>query len=244
MTMPPHARRAPVWSNGEVLDLISVWGEEAVQSQQRCSRRNYNTFGQISRDMMERSHDRDALQCRAKAKELRNAYRKAHEANSHSGAALVTCRLYKELDAILGGDPTSTPRTTMGTSEPSSTREKEEEDNGSEDAEEEEDTSLGACSQELFSSQEEGSQSQRLVLGEGQTPEDVPGATLRSQLSVLSLAERLQRIRKRPHRSKEDMLHEVMQQSFNENQKAQEWRRVKGGSASRMRSAGTKARSG
>ncbi|XP_073186504.1 uncharacterized protein [Lepidochelys kempii] len=49
-------------------------------------------------------------------------------------------------------------------------------------------------------------------------------ATLRSQLSVLSPAERLQRIRKRPRRSKEGMLHEVMQHSSNENQKVQEWR--------------------
>ncbi|XP_073187150.1 uncharacterized protein [Lepidochelys kempii] len=111
----------------------------------------------------------------------------------------------------------------MDTSEPSSSRQEEEEESGSEGAEVEEDTlaSLDACSQELFSSQE-GSQSQRLVLGEGQTPEDMPDATLRSQPSVLSPAERLQRIRKRPHESKKDMLHEVMQQSLNENQKGQE----------------------
>ncbi|EMP37040.1 Clathrin interactor 1, partial [Chelonia mydas] len=115
VTMPPRARRAPVWSNGEVLDLISVWGEEAVQSQLRSSRRNYDTFGQISRDTMERGHDRATLQCRVKVKELRNAYRKAREANSRSGAAPTTCRFYKELDAILGIDLTSTPRTTMDT---------------------------------------------------------------------------------------------------------------------------------
>ncbi|XP_074799173.1 uncharacterized protein LOC141981401 [Natator depressus] len=136
----------------------------------------------------------------------------------------MTCCFYKELDAILGGDLTSTLSTTMDTSEPSSSRQEEEEESGSEGAEVEEDTlaSLDACSQELFSSWE-GSQSQQLVLGEGQTPEDMPDATLRSQPSVLSPAERLQRIRKRPHKSKKDMLHEVMQQSLNENQKGQEW---------------------
>ncbi|XP_074984857.1 uncharacterized protein LOC142072207 [Caretta caretta] len=175
--------------------------------------------------MMERGHDWDILQCRVTVKELRNAYRKAREANSRSGAAPATCHFYKELDAILGGDPTSTPSTTMETSDPSSTRQEEEEQSGSEGAEAEEDTpeSLDACSQELFSSQEEGSQSRRPVLGKVQTPEEVPDATLRSQPSVLSPAERLQRIRKRPRRSKEDMLHEVMQHSSNENQKVQEW---------------------
>ncbi|XP_048698144.2 uncharacterized protein LOC125633079 [Caretta caretta] len=117
----------------------------------------------------------------------------------------------------------------MDTSEHGPTRQKkeeeEEEQSRSEGAEAEEDTpaSLDACSQELFSSQEEGSQSRQPVLGEGQIPEEVPDATLRSQPFVLSPAERLQRIRKRPRRSKEDMLHEVMQRSLNENQKVQEW---------------------
>ncbi|XP_073162856.1 uncharacterized protein [Lepidochelys kempii] len=197
-----------------------------TKSQLRSSHRNYSTFGQISR---ERGHDQDALQCRIKVKELRNAYCKARETNSHSGAAPVTCRFYKELDMLLGADPTSTPNTIMDTSEPSSTRpgeEKEEEQSGSKGAEAEEDTpeSLDACGQELFLSQEEGSQSRQPVLGEGQTPEEVPDATLRSQLSMLSPSERLQRIRKRPCRSKEDMLHKVMQHSSNENGKVQEWR--------------------
>ncbi|KAG6929147.1 hypothetical protein G0U57_006231, partial [Chelydra serpentina] len=63
---------------------------EAVQSQ-LCSSR--------------RGHDRDTLQCRVKVKELQNAYHKAREANRHSGAAPMSCRFYKELDVILGGDP-------------------------------------------------------------------------------------------------------------------------------------------
>nr|XP_032656689.1 uncharacterized protein LOC116836831 [Chelonoidis abingdonii] len=123
------------------------------------------------------------------------------------------------------GYPTSIPSTTMDTSEPSLTRQ-EEEQSGRQCAQVEEGTpeSLGAYSKELFSSQEEGSQSWWPVVGEGQTPEELPNATLRSQLSMLSLAEKLQRIRKRPRRSKEDMLHEVMQHSLNENQKVQEWR--------------------
>uniref|UniRef100_A0A8C3T2C1 Zinc finger MYND-type containing 12 n=1 Tax=Chelydra serpentina TaxID=8475 RepID=A0A8C3T2C1_CHESE len=57
----PKASHPQYGANGEVLDLISVWGEEAVQSQLRSSCRNHNTFRQISRAMMERGHDRDAL---------------------------------------------------------------------------------------------------------------------------------------------------------------------------------------
>ncbi|XP_053905061.1 uncharacterized protein LOC128848859 isoform X2 [Malaclemys terrapin pileata] len=68
--------------------------------------------------MMERVHDRDTLQCRIKVKELRSAYCKARDTNGRSGAPPTTCRFYKELDAILGVNPTSTPSTTMDTSEP------------------------------------------------------------------------------------------------------------------------------
>ncbi|KAM7162748.1 myb/SANT-like DNA-binding domain-containing protein 7 [Macrochelys suwanniensis] len=170
--MPPRARRAPVWSNTELLDLIAVCGEEAVQSQLRSSQKNFDTFGQISRAMIERGHDRDAMQCRIKVKELRSVYHKAREENSRSGAPPTTCRFYKELDAILGGDPTSVPSTTVDTGE----REEEGvEESRSKGAVAGGDTpdSLGACSQELFSSQEEGSQSQRLVCGGGEREEQM-----------------------------------------------------------------------
>ncbi|XP_065434907.1 uncharacterized protein LOC135977568 isoform X2 [Chrysemys picta bellii] len=221
--MPPHAKRAPAWSNDELLDLISVWGEEAVQSQLRSSCRNYDTFGKVSKDMMERGHDRDTLQCRIKVKELQSAYRKARDANGHSGAPPAICQFYKELDAIFGVNPISTPSTTMDTSEPGW---EEEEENGSEGGGADGDTpeSLAACSQELFSSQEEGSQSQQPVLDGGQTEEQVPAArTLRPQPSLLLPAQILQRLRKRLRKTKDDMLQEVMWQSVKENEKAQNW---------------------
>ncbi|KAM7174112.1 uncharacterized protein RBU57_004304 [Macrochelys suwanniensis] len=175
--------------------------------------------------MIERGHHRDAMQCRIKVKELRSAYRKAREANSRSGAPPTTCRFYKELDAILGGDPTSVLSTTVNTGE------QEEEEEGVEESRSEgagaggrHPDSLGACSQERFSSQEEGSQSQRPVCGGGEREEQVRDATMRSPPSVLSPTERLQSLRKRPRRTKEDMLQEVMNQSLKENQKAREWR--------------------
>ncbi|EMP37176.1 Zinc finger and SCAN domain-containing protein 29 [Chelonia mydas] len=112
----PCTRQYPAWSNAKLLDLISIWGEEAVQSQLCSRRRNYDTYGQISQCMTERGYDLDTLQCRVKVKELQNAYHKVWEANCRSGAAPTSCQFYKELDAILGGDPTSTVKTTVATS--------------------------------------------------------------------------------------------------------------------------------
>ncbi|EMP31628.1 Zinc finger and SCAN domain-containing protein 29 [Chelonia mydas] len=112
----PRTRQPPTWSNAELLDLISIWGEEAVQSQLRSSCRNYDTYGQISRCLTERGHDRDTLQCRVKVKQLRNVYHKVREANRRSGAAPTSCQFDKELDMILSGDPTSTAKATVDTS--------------------------------------------------------------------------------------------------------------------------------
>uniref|UniRef100_A0A452HPV0 SCAN box domain-containing protein n=1 Tax=Gopherus agassizii TaxID=38772 RepID=A0A452HPV0_9SAUR len=149
-----RTRRRWIWA----MSCLKKWMEEttwcctleAIQFQLHSSCRNYDTFGQISRDMMERGHDRATLQCKVKVKELQNAYRKAREANHCSGAAPATCRFYEELDTILGGNPT-TPSTTMDTSESSRTKHEEEEQSGSKGAEEEEHTlaSLDACRQEL-----------------------------------------------------------------------------------------------
>ncbi|XP_050795744.1 zinc finger and SCAN domain-containing protein 29-like [Gopherus flavomarginatus] len=122
---------------------------------------------------MRRGHERDALQCRVKIKELRSAYCKAREGNRRSGAAPKTCRFYQELDAILGCDPTANPRTTMENSQQGEVGEGVEEGN-SEATGVEGDTpeSQEACSQELFSSQEEASQSQQQeVAGEEETEE-------------------------------------------------------------------------
>ncbi|EMP28723.1 Zinc finger and SCAN domain-containing protein 29 [Chelonia mydas] len=175
----PRTRRSPAWSNAELLDLIGIWGEEAVQSQLRSSCQNCDTYGPISRCMIDRGHDQDTLQCRVKVKELQNAYHKAREANCCSGTVPMSCQFYKELDAILGGDPTSTEKDPVDTSLPcvpvESGPSQEEailDEQGAGDPEAEDDSeSRDACSQELYSTPEEPSQSE---LGEVQTGEQAP----------------------------------------------------------------------
>ncbi|XP_074974330.1 uncharacterized protein LOC142068615 [Caretta caretta] len=204
----PRTRRSPAWSNGELLDLISIWGEEAVQSQLRSRRRNY-TYREISRCMIERGHHQDTLQRRVKVKELRSACHKAREANRLSGAAPTSCRFYKELDAILGSDPTSTAKATVDTSlapvpvESGPSQEEEildEAVEGKRDSEAEDNSEVrDACSQELFSTPEEASQSQLLELGDVQTGEEAPDVTLGAQPpSLLLPSERPHTIIKRP----------------------------------------------
>ncbi|EMP29452.1 E3 ubiquitin-protein ligase MGRN1 [Chelonia mydas] len=63
---------------------------------------------------------RDYQQCRVKVKELQKMYQKARKANNRSSAEPQTCCSYKDLFAILGGDPTTTPSTVDISEEPES----------------------------------------------------------------------------------------------------------------------------
>ncbi|XP_074980679.1 uncharacterized protein LOC142070672 [Caretta caretta] len=98
-----RSKHSSAWSTPELLNLLSIWGEEAVQSQLHSSWRNFNSNSQISHGMLEKGYEWDMQQCHAKIKEWRQVYQKARESNPHSGIALKTCQFYKELDTILGG---------------------------------------------------------------------------------------------------------------------------------------------
>ncbi|EMP36433.1 hypothetical protein UY3_06415 [Chelonia mydas] len=100
----------------------------------------------------------------------------------------MSCQFYKELDAILDGNPTSTAKATVDSSmahmpvESGPSQKEEILDNDVEwewDPEAEDDLEVrDACSQELFSTLEETSQSQLSELGEEQTGEEAPDTTL------------------------------------------------------------------
>ncbi|XP_053880172.1 myb/SANT-like DNA-binding domain-containing protein 2 isoform X2 [Malaclemys terrapin pileata] len=102
-------KRAPAWTEREVRDLLTIWGDESVLAELRRSKRNGEILEKVSKAMKDRGHNRDAQQCRVKIKELRQAYHKAREANGRSGAEPQTCRFYAELHAMLGGAATTTP---------------------------------------------------------------------------------------------------------------------------------------
>ncbi|XP_053879540.1 myb/SANT-like DNA-binding domain-containing protein 2 [Malaclemys terrapin pileata] len=102
-------KSAPAWTEREVRDLLTIWGDESVLAELRSSKRNGKILEKVSKAMKDRDHNRDAQQCRVKIKELRQAYHKAREANGRSGAEPQTCRFYAELHAVLGGAATTTP---------------------------------------------------------------------------------------------------------------------------------------
>ncbi|XP_067416033.1 zinc finger and SCAN domain-containing protein 29-like [Emydura macquarii macquarii] len=79
-------------------------------------RRNFDIYIHISCVMVEKGYEWNTLQCQVKIRELRQGYQKTREANSRSGTGPKSCLFYKELEAILSGDLTSTPKTPLGVS--------------------------------------------------------------------------------------------------------------------------------
>ncbi|KAG6929355.1 zinc finger and SCAN domain containing 32, partial [Chelydra serpentina] len=199
-------RRAPAWTEREVLDLIAVWGDETVLAELGSKRRNAKTYAKVSKGMQDRGYNRDAQQCRVKIKELRQAYQKTRDANNRSGSEPQTCRFYDELHAILGGAASTDPPmwfdSVCGSSEPT---EDPDDDNDAENSTQTQQGSGEALfpdSQELFLTLEpvqfEPSQGV-LDAGEGTSATNVSTPPLSSP------SQRLAKIRSKKKRSRDDM---------------------------------------
>ncbi|XP_053879614.1 myb/SANT-like DNA-binding domain-containing protein 2 [Malaclemys terrapin pileata] len=104
-----NRKRAPAWTDREVLDLIAVWGDESMLSELRSKKLNAKIYETISKAMMERGYSRDATQCRVKIKELRQGYQKTKESDGRFESQPETCRFYEALHSILGAATTTIP---------------------------------------------------------------------------------------------------------------------------------------
>ncbi|XP_074986224.1 uncharacterized protein LOC142072635 [Caretta caretta] len=214
-------RRAPAWSEREVLDLIACWGDESVMAELCSKKRNANTYAKVSRAMTERGYSRDTEQCHTKIKELRQAYQKAREANRRSGSQPHTCHFYRELHAIMGGDDTTTPPLSVDTCKGGVAWSKEDEILEDEEEEEEEDSaqvtsgeSVFPPSQELFLTLEPIA----FPYSQSMLPDHDPGegTSAGANVSMRPLStpsQRLVQIRRQKKLTRDDMFAELMQSS-------------------------------
>nr|XP_048678399.1 zinc finger and SCAN domain-containing protein 32-like [Caretta caretta] len=197
-----NCKRAPAWTEWEVLDLIAVWGDESVLSEFHSKRRNAKIFEKkISKGMMDRGYNRGPQQYHMKIKMLRQAYQKTNEANGHSGSEPQTCRFYDELHAILGGAPATTPPLYVDTCKGGISCNRDEDFGNKEDEEEDENETVLPDSQKLFITLEPiPSQSSQGMLPDLEGREGTSAANV-STLPLSSPSQWLVQIRRRkkPH---------------------------------------------
>nr|XP_048700309.1 uncharacterized protein LOC125634101 isoform X1 [Caretta caretta]XP_048700310.1 uncharacterized protein LOC125634101 isoform X1 [Caretta caretta] len=231
-----NCKRAPAWTEQEVRDLITVWGEESVLSELRSSFRNAKTFVKISQGMKDRGHNRDPKQCRVKLKELRQAYQKTREANGRSGSEPQTCRFHDELHAILGGSATTIPAVLFdsfngdgGNTEAGFGDKEDDEEEEVVDSSEQASGETGfPDSHELF-----------LTLDrEPVPPEPTQGCLLDpaggegtstacvSMITGSSPSQRLVKLRKKKKRTRDEMFSELMLSSHTDRAQTNAWRQI------------------
>ena len=64
------------WNTEETRTLISIWGEESIQSKLDKTHRNRDVFERIAREMSDVGYEKSWQQCRTKIKNLTQKYRK------------------------------------------------------------------------------------------------------------------------------------------------------------------------
>ncbi|XP_065414329.1 myb/SANT-like DNA-binding domain-containing protein 1 [Chrysemys picta bellii] len=228
-----NRKRAPAWTDWEVLDLIAVWGDESVLSELRSKRRNAKIYEKISKAMTERGYSRDATQCRVKIKELRQGYQKTKEANGRSGSQPQTCRFYEALHSILGAAATTIPPPTVDSEDGilSTPASSEMVVDGEDEEGDEEDEAVDSAynadfpdSQDLFITLTEIPY--QPSPGVNPDPESGEGsaAVTVSRPTRSSDSQRLAQIRRRKKRTRDDMFSELMGCSRAEATLQTQWR--------------------
>ncbi|KAJ7317193.1 hypothetical protein JRQ81_003355 [Phrynocephalus forsythii] len=96
--------RAPVWSETETRDFLALWGELLILRWIENRPPNSDIYEDLSAQMMARGHERNASQCRNRARDLKRSYRRAKDAQVCAGAEPVSCRYFRELDQMFGGE--------------------------------------------------------------------------------------------------------------------------------------------
>ncbi|XP_065452594.1 myb/SANT-like DNA-binding domain-containing protein 2 [Chrysemys picta bellii] len=221
-------KRAPAWTEREVRDLLTIWGDVSVLAELRSSKRNGKILEKVSKAMKDRGHNRDTQQCRVKIKELRQAYHKAREANGRSGAEPQTCRFYAELHAILGGAATTT-LTVCYDSVNGETRNREagsgyEEDEDEDNVDSSQQQGSGETgfpnSQDMFITLDLEPVTPELTQGVLPDPEGTQGTSAAN----VSPSQKLAKIRRRKRRTRDDMFWELQMSSHADRAQQNAWR--------------------
>ncbi|XP_065413088.1 myb/SANT-like DNA-binding domain-containing protein 2 [Chrysemys picta bellii] len=228
-----NRKRAPAWTDWEVLDLIAVWGDESVLSELQSKKRNAKIYEKISKAMTERGYSRDATQCRMKINELRQRYQKTKESNGRSGSQPQTCCFYEALHSILGVAATTTPPLTVDSENGilSTAASSEMLADGEDEEGDEEDEAVDSAyntdfpdSQDLFITlMEIPYQPSPGVNPDPESGEGSVAATV-SRPTLAFPSQRLAQIRWRKKRTRDDMFSELMGCSRAEMAQQTQWR--------------------
>ncbi|KAM9234495.1 uncharacterized protein PS065_005025 [Dugong dugon] len=97
------------WAPAEIRHLLAIMEEPAIKRRLKMVRRNTSVYEDVARRLQEHGYVRHPHQCRTKFKALKVAYKKAHMAVLHSGAAPQGCPFYEEMGRVLQTKGSTSP---------------------------------------------------------------------------------------------------------------------------------------
>ena len=101
---------AVTWSRDEILKLIEIWGDSAIQAQLEGCKCNQDVYNKIAADLREAGFERTGKQCRDKIKKLKGEYRKVKDKRNKTGEGrFPEWDYFDSMDAILGHRPATQP---------------------------------------------------------------------------------------------------------------------------------------
>ncbi|KAI4876670.1 hypothetical protein NFI96_027136 [Prochilodus magdalenae] len=96
--------RGSNWSEPEVVELLQLWSDEAIQAELESCLRNQHVFKRIATALHSRGVYRTSDQCREKIKKLKLEYRRIRE-NQKTVRGGRTWKYYEVMDRVLNGRP-------------------------------------------------------------------------------------------------------------------------------------------
>ena len=95
--------RGSNWTDPEIVELLQLWSDEAVQVELESSLRNQRVFDRIANVLLEKGIYRSGDQCREKIKKMKLEYRRIKD-----NLKMRSWRFYDVMDRVLANRPSVT----------------------------------------------------------------------------------------------------------------------------------------
>ena len=104
------------WTKPEIVKLIDIWSDEAIQAQLEGCRRNQDVYEKIGHKLAEAGFEWTYQQCQDKLKKLRADYKRIKDKRGKTReGSYPDWHYFDPLDAVLGHKPETKPTVTIDT---------------------------------------------------------------------------------------------------------------------------------
>ena len=113
--------RGQTWTHEEILALIRIWSDSAIQSRLDGASRTADIWRDVAERLRTAGFHRTSKQCNDKMKNLRQYYKDLKDGHNRSGHSRSNWPYYDLMDDVLGDRPSTRPRNIIDTTHSAST---------------------------------------------------------------------------------------------------------------------------